>query len=286
MMREQLAAKVFQAQGIASPRVASVRLYVNDEYRGLYGLIEPVDKTFLRARFAEDKGNLFKYEWNDYYYFEWKGSDPINYTPVPFVPKTNETTLNPTGLVNLIDRINNASANAIIDGVDSYLGLEKVFTYLAIENALVELDGTLGGWGLSNFYLYQFDNTESFVFIPWDRDLAFSYWTRSIFYNTDKVVLTQRAFRFPELRELYLQRLEETVTNSVNERALLPRIESLYNQVRESALEDSYKPYSNEEFEMAVDNLRAFAREREAEVRQQVAAARQLGPQDWISDDF
>ena len=48
-------------------------------------------------------------------------------------------------------------------------------------------------------------------------------------------------------------------------------------QVREAALADTQKTFSNAAFEQAVINMTAFAHDRPASVTQQVGAARALG---------
>ena len=49
MLRERLAFLVFEAMGIASPRNAHARLTVNGEYWGLFALVEPISKPFLKS---------------------------------------------------------------------------------------------------------------------------------------------------------------------------------------------------------------------------------------------
>ena len=84
-LHEPLAYQVFEAMGIASPAISYTRLTVNDEFWGVYWLIENIDKNFLAARFGGDKeGNLFKYEYVENYTFTDKGSDPNSYLrPLP-----------------------------------------------------------------------------------------------------------------------------------------------------------------------------------------------------------
>ncbi|MCC6989038.1 MAG: hypothetical protein IT181_08575, partial [Acidobacteria bacterium] len=55
---------------------------------------------------------------------------------------------------------------------------------------------------------------------------------------------------------------------------LAREVEREYAQVRAAALADPVAPYSDEQFEQAVEDLRTFARERPAFVAAEVAAAR------------
>ena len=49
-LRERLSMLLFRRMGIAAPREAYARLYVNDEYSGLYSMVEAIDSQFLSAQ--------------------------------------------------------------------------------------------------------------------------------------------------------------------------------------------------------------------------------------------
>src|SRR5438876_1649970 len=98
-LHEPLAYQVFEAMGIASPAISYTRVTVNDEFWGVYWLIENIDKNFLAARFGGDKeGNLFKYEYVENYTFTDKGSDPNSYLGL-FKPETHEDKPDATALM-------------------------------------------------------------------------------------------------------------------------------------------------------------------------------------------
>jgi hypothetical protein len=90
----------------------------------------------------------------------------------------------------------------------------------------------------------------------------------------DKVVLTKRLLKFPELRTRYLNYMEQTAKKWVNDRWLKSRLEFVYNQIRDAALADPYKPDTNQEFEENVQALRAFVNYREEDILGQVQAQR------------
>jgi hypothetical protein len=55
---------------------------------------------------------------------------------------------------------------------------------------------------------------------------------------------------------------------------LLPQLEAAYGQIREAALVDPHKPFSNEEFELAVLKLTAVIESRRADVHEQAKGSR------------
>jgi spore coat protein CotH len=99
-LRERLAFKVFEAMGIPAPQNSFARLTVNGAYAGVYDLVEPVSKPFLKSRLGDDSGNLFDYEYADPYYFAYSGPDSAAYIPRPFQPETHEDDLDPSGFIS------------------------------------------------------------------------------------------------------------------------------------------------------------------------------------------
>jgi hypothetical protein len=57
---ERLAYWLYQMLGVPTPRAASVRLYVNGDYWGLYTLVEAIDRRFLERWFASKDGMLYE----------------------------------------------------------------------------------------------------------------------------------------------------------------------------------------------------------------------------------
>ena len=58
-MHEWLCAELFRIAGVAVPRVAHARVYLNDRDLGLYVLKEGFDPKFISRHFAADDGNLY-----------------------------------------------------------------------------------------------------------------------------------------------------------------------------------------------------------------------------------
>ena len=159
--------------GIASPQVAHTRLTVNDEYWGVYTLVEDITKPFLEARLGDKEGNLFSYEYTFAYDFSYRGANSNAYVPVPFEPETNEDTLDAAGLIAFIRTINEAPDATFVAAISPFLDVTRFLTHVAVENAIAENDGILGFEGMNNFYLYQYAGQNRFVFIPWDKDTTF-----------------------------------------------------------------------------------------------------------------
>src|SRR5690606_36675969 len=61
-LHEHLTYQFYRMAGVPAPKTAAAQVYVNDEYYGLYQLIEGVDRDFIERRFAADNGKGMMYE--------------------------------------------------------------------------------------------------------------------------------------------------------------------------------------------------------------------------------
>ncbi|HEY3044610.1 MAG TPA: hypothetical protein VGJ39_11320, partial [Vicinamibacterales bacterium] len=135
----------------------------------------------------------------------------------------------------------------------------------------------------------RFEGKKLFTVIPWDKSEAFKGGINyGILHNIADVPswrqnqLMKRALRYQDLYDLYLDTLLECA-RSVSEREtaspngpgwLEREIQREYDQVRDAALADPLKPYTNDEFAAAIDALGRFARERGDFVTQEVGRVR------------
>src|SRR5436190_870987 len=59
-MHERLSMLLFRRLGEPASREAHAKLFINDQYSGLFTIVESVDKTFLKRNYGEDGGYLYK----------------------------------------------------------------------------------------------------------------------------------------------------------------------------------------------------------------------------------
>ncbi len=205
-MREALAWHFFDQIGIPSSRHTYAKLAINGGYRGLFSLIEQVDKAFLKDHFGKnDEGNLYKAYCGNVgcatlehkrtadgddsglqYYHDHHHPD------LTYRLKTNEDdpeantyddlaefirTLNGVGMAGGDEKF---GSNSYKDAMENIMNI-KAFLRWAGANLL------LGGWDNyyatpSNYYLYNsgkkgdardFMAEPYFTWIPWDYDNSF-----------------------------------------------------------------------------------------------------------------
>jgi hypothetical protein len=287
-LHERLSMLMFRRLGEAAPREAHTKLYVNDQYAGLFTLVESVDKLFLKRTFGEDSGYLYKYDYptdGTPYRFEDKGANAAAYVPLPFKPETHEDLPKPEFVAQLVQAVNQTSDANFRSEVGAYLDFTKFLRHVAVEVFVGDYDGFIGNYGINNFYFYRFDNQKTFVFIPWDKSEAFKAGpTSSVFHNITDVPdslknrLMTRVLSFPDLYNQFLDLLlagaqSAAETTAGDSRGWLEReVQKEYEQIRDAALADSQKPYSNESFEAEIQLMLDFARRRSGIVTQEVNA--------------
>lgn len=275
-LHEHLSFQVSQAMGIESPRTSFARVTINGTYSGLYGLVESVDKPFLRAHLGSDSedGNLFEFEVMASPYDLGKRS---SYVPEPFEPKTNEDMPDTAALTAFLDAVTDAPDEGFAGEIATWIDPEHVLTYYAAEVATVQIDGMTGVLGANNFFIYQPTPSARFILIPWDRDFSFSRPDHPVLFAAQPNLLLDRLLADPDLHATYLATLQQIVDDRVNQTWLIPRLEAAYELIRSSVLEDPVKVFSdigmteaNARFEQEVEATRASIRGRAADVASQM----------------
>ncbi len=276
MMKERLTMELFAKMGLPASREANARLYVNDEYSGLYTIIESIDKDFLKRVFGENDGYLYEYVLAGNYHFEYLGSDPALYSPKYFDPKTHEKDPDPAPIEAMIRTMNTASDADFASAMAPYLDLELFMKHLAVQDFIAETDGILTG--MNNFDLYRFQKKSLSQFIPKDKDLTFggppinsNRYSTPLLFNASKNVLIRRAMNVKQARDAYFNTLLSTVSIAGRTGWLESEITRIYNQIKTAAYEDQFKvcydgvarnPCSNAAFDAEVTADLDFARKR------------------------
>ena len=289
-MHERIAMQLYARMGLPAPRVAHTKLYINDAYQGLYSIVESLDKSFLSRNFDESDGYLYKYDrlpTDAPYYLDYLGPAASLYSPHPFNPETHENNPKPQPIADLIRTVHDAGDGSFRSAISQYLDLNVFIRNIAVTVYMADEDGFLGNWGMNNFDLYQRQGTTVHVIIPWDKSEATrSGPTYSVFHNLTDVPASQqnrlmaRIMGLIDLRNEYFDALAQTA-DSASElvvgdgRGWMEReIERENTQIQDAVLIDPTKPYTNDQYRAAVDDLRRFARERADFVRTEVANAR------------
>jgi len=277
MMHERLAMSLFARLGQAASRESYCRLFINNEYQGLYAIVESVDAHFLARTLGEDTGYLFSYQLADPFQGEDLGDDLGQYKR-RFEPQNHEREADSIlyGPIRTLFREVNADVDAVWrERVEQYIDLSQFVTQAAIEAFLAEEDGLLGINGMNNFYLYRLAGTNRHRFFPWDKDSSFLLPEFSILTRADENVIFRNAMSFPDLRELFFQVVESAARSTAEDAWLETEIGRVADLISAAVQADTRKPFSTEAFLESVEILKDFARLRPGLVLEQIAAARE-----------
>jgi hypothetical protein len=204
-MREALAWRLFDQIGIPASRHSYARLGINGAYRGLFSVIEQVDKGFLKDHFGKnDEGNLYKAYCGNVgcATLEPKTSDSgdpglayyldHDHPDLTYRLKTNENDPESNSyndLARLIETLNGIGLDGGDEKFRSDAYRQKMEEIMNVK-AFLRWAGAnllLGGWDNyyatpSNYYLYNsgrkgahkaFMQEPYFYWIPWDYDNSF-----------------------------------------------------------------------------------------------------------------
>jgi spore coat protein H len=279
MIREALAMALFNNLRYPAPRESFCRFYINNEYQGLYAMVEPIDAQFLARAVGDPTAYLFEFKWITNFYGQSLGDSPAAYRPL-FLAQTHDLESDTELYAPIRDLFN--EANHEMDAVwrsrvERYVDLENLVTQLAIETFLSEPDGLAGYAGMNNFYLYRQAGSTKHRFLPWDKDVAFERADSPLTLRLDENVLISRALMFDDLRALYYDVLERAATAAATKSFLSVRVERFWHTIADAAHEDPRKPTSNETLDTGIAYLREFARTRSSFVLGEVAKARGAG---------
>ncbi len=167
MQRDIVCYNMMREAGIKAPRTALTRVYLNDEYWGVYVIIEQVDPTFIQNNFASGTGNLFKnIGWSDLAYL---GENPDSYKQA-IALKTNEEEDDWTDFIELVRVIHQSTPANFQEEIEKVFNVDYFLRVLAIDIMTDNWDSYLDHG--RNYYLYHEPTSDQFFWIPWDYNLS------------------------------------------------------------------------------------------------------------------
>lgn len=226
-LREYLSYNIFREMGLSAPRTSFSELYINDELKGLYLVVEQVDEAFVKDNFEDTKGDLYKPYMLD---FGWHGDSIEDYGDMNL--KTNEDSTDHSAFLNLIDVINNGG------DLEEVLNVDNILKYLAVTVGVVSLDSYPGAIP-HNFYIYEEDG--KFSIIPWDFNQGFGGFSANlqkeqhvnymIFDPTSGPMETRPLVDVIFQNEEYVNRYEEYIVELINGPMSYENMEKLIDKV-------------------------------------------------------
>ena len=282
-IRSKLAYDIMDRMGVAAPRESFAKVYVNNSYRGIYSIVEQIDKTFVKSNFTPDSigylhkayGLSFDYNTGAYTTYEdmrWAA---------PLKTKKNEDNYQP--LQDFIITATNTPASNYQNVMDNEFDTDGFIKQTAVTMIIDDRDHYC--WSAWNFYMYLDPDQNKWFMIPWDYDLSFSILPQI----TDPVTfgsncyLTQRMIdEIPEYKNQYFQSLCDVINEGMDSTWVMNRIDELADLLRDEVEADPYNTLDGNSFDYYLENdfpgaidpsrgLRPFINERIVQVRQRLS---------------
>jgi spore coat protein CotH len=273
-IHETVTMALFARLGVPAPREAHARLYVNNEYVGLYAIVESVDKDLLARVFGvidedtQNDGYLFEFNYVDEWRFGYLGDDLAPYMD-RFDARTNESKSNEDKyrpIETLVRLVNETPADRLAETIGSLLDIPAFIRFVAAQNFLAENDGFVGAWGVNNFYFYRLENRTEHVLIAWDNDNTFWGPTFGTTTRLDDNVLMRKLMEAREYRDLYFAEIGRAAANAEEPDGEVSWLEAEIRRQLElidrAMREDPVRPYSVGDFDAAASSMTQFANAR------------------------
>lgn len=269
-IHESVSMALFARLGVPAPREIHTRLYVNNEYIGVYVIVESVDKDLLARVFGvigedtQNDGYLYEFKWQDEWKFAYLGSG-LNEYKVRFEPTTHESAPDEElyrPIEELVRVVNDTPSSELPAALAGRLDVPAFIRFVVAQIFLAETDGFVGAFGINNLYLYRLENSTVHTMIAWDADNTF----HSIDFPTNTEIndniLTRKLMEVPEYAALFRAELERTVQMAEADDWLNTEIIRHVQRIDTAMKEDPAKPYSNNTYEGAAGDMLNFARAR------------------------
>jgi len=278
-IHESVATAFYARLGIPVSREIHTRLYVNNEYAGLYVIVEAVDKDLLARVFGsigtdvQNDGYLYEFRYQDEWRFTNLGSDlepyKSRFEATTHESKSDEEKYRP--IETLVRLTNDTATTGLPAAIGGLLDLPAFVRFVAAQNFLAETDGFLGKYGMNNFYLYRLENQNIHTLIMWDAD--------NTFYAADLptndwgqgTTLMDKLMSLPEYSELYRAEMARAIELAEADNWLDTEIIRQVQRIDAAMKEDPAKPYSNSTYEGSAGTMLSFARARVAFVKCELA---------------
>ena len=264
MLRDALAYDLLRSLSIPAPRTSYFKLYLNNEYWGLYVAIEQVDKEFLENYFVQPHGNLYKPFFRNA--LSWHGQDWAMYEDTMEL-RTNEGTLYHSELLDFIEFINTAPDGEFLAGIGEVLDFDKALTQLAVDYIIGNGDSPfIQG---RNYFIYADQFHGKVKLIPWDFNFSFNSGVELIqdfaiilgFDTVPRNIFRSRLQTIPAARQVLLNRVCEIAQSFTPEylnSIIDPKIALIRDELILEPHQANWMPHSNNSLSNLVQALKNF----------------------------
>ena len=207
-LKEYLSYYLFNEMNVISPNYNLANLYINNDYKGLYFMIEGIDSSLIKRSINDNSDFTFKveepggslvydkeldnyinkdgiYDFSSLIYDKDgniiypKGNVLAKYNGIWENDEDNfkdiidylPTFFSSLKELNELSNMKNKDNKDYENRIEKIIDIDSLARYFAINNYLVDSDGYIGSFGVN--YVLHMSKDGYFTIIPWDYNLAF-----------------------------------------------------------------------------------------------------------------
>jgi len=260
-VREVIAYEVMRRY-IPSLKANFIKLYLNNEYWGIYVMVQQLNKKFLGEHFKDDNGNLYRGDAparNSRPVFLYWGTNVSSYSsrydyktvghPKPWVD-----------LIALCNGLNNTTLAQLPSVLPQHMDVDSALFYIALNNIFANTDSYLGTG--NDYFAYHDEHHGSFQMMAWDLNTVFGGydWARLLGSNIAKMSpyyaggsryarpLIERMMQVPEWKERYLAHMRTLLDEFFDWKHLGPMVTKYQKLIEADVKADTKKLYATQLF--------------------------------------
>ncbi len=229
-VRELLTMKMYRQMDVAAPRVAPSALYFNEEYMGVYLMVEQIDDEFVDKRFGHEEGLLYKCTFGA----TLEDNSQLLNNDL-YESKINEENDDRVELQSFAEILNQTSDDSFQVEIQQVFQVDRFIRQLAVEAISGHWDGY--SYLNNNYYLFFNERSGKFEFIVYDTDNTWGIdWVNRDWATRDlhhfhrhghARPLTARILDVPEFRNRYYACLNKVFKSFFTEEVISSELGSL-----------------------------------------------------------
>lgn len=245
LVREALSLQQYRELNVPAARTHHVKLFINDEYMGVYLNVEQVDDVFLTMRFGHDDGYMYKCNWGA------NLSNPAQaLDEVMFESEINKSTDTRAEINQFIQQLNQTDDAGFVSMIEQTFDVDNYLRQLAVEALIGHWDGY--SYNQNNFYLFYNGQTGKVHFLPYDVDNTWGIdWVGQDWASFDLNTwympgqsrpLTTRILAIPGYFAKYKDYIRELVQTTFNHAYIDPQLAAFQPLLGIHVYQDTYFP--------------------------------------------
>lgn len=301
MIREKLFYDTWKKSGMVERRTSFVRVYINQDYYGLYTNLEEFDKDWLDRVYGENDGNLYKCTYPaDLVYL---GSDQQTYKDIEsgsatggraYDLQTNEAEDDYSDFVELLAELDQPADELFAARISEFINVDEFLKAFALDVASGNWDDYM--YNQNNFFLYHNLDNGKFEFISYDTDNTFGVdWVSRDWATRDCLdwishsqprPLAEKLLAIPAFQDKYRHYLDTIARFIILPDSIFSLIDAMKELITPAATEDTYRTLDygytlddfNNGFTQTIDGhtpygIKPFLTTRQQTILQQLEAA-------------